>query len=824
MVATTVSTRIQLLGQTQGETVRLHGLAQGTVNPWSTVFASPRPYAIDYAPMELMNERLGTAAPLVDYEVPVDGDLLNGVLLQARLPKLAQPEAGVRYYKNGVGIALVRRAELLCKGRVLDRVEQQYIYLNHEVHGTQTDESVGLVDRVTVPELADASAAGRTVTLQIPFFFARGPSSALPIHRARERCERLQVRLLLTPLPDLVVNLHCAPLPGLAHSKHDIQVYGRAIWLGPDERVATPQTRLITSVSPLDTHGAVIRDAAPLRVDFPFGGPVKCLLFGIADDNREVVSDLQDALVPFPGNDVRRLTGKFAALSGVPLVTDGDNSTVSDYNSFDPGTETVLGVTPGYIPSTISGSGFLQLESSVPDDSNIIKVVTFQRASGVNVVISLSEAGKLRMWKSDASNTSYTYQDTQNASGVDVAVHVTTSNQFVFVASGSQVTVHDVQNDRFVAHSILNIVGNPLAITFDQSSLHLLSSSQGVNNETILRRWNMTFDSEGNYIFTPVPDYQITSQFYTSGHMSQAQNEVCVVLPETSPVARTIEYSSNLWTATSGSLYTEQVTSLVIESNSVLTGHVNGDVVFRSTVQTDWEQQDLFTDEVFVSFVNGYIVAASKDGNIKRLSLNDGTETDGIDPALFEEVLAVNIDPGRTGVFMSTNSASNRLPQFLPFDFNQLTVTPGRTQPPSGLRASSNVLEHRRDGRAGSLMIPGDPFEFRAVDAETGTEVEPLDRVQMYADGREMFSAQCTHNHFRGRAFNRAARRGVYAHSYATDPSGPAHSGTMNFTRVNNVRIVVYANSKNTSRLFLYAEKYNLLQTDSRVFSLAHPV
>ena len=48
-------------------------------------------------------------------------------------------------------------------------------------------------------------------------------------------------------------------------------------------------------------------------------------------------------------------------------------------------------------------------------------------------------------------------------------------------------------------------------------------------------------------------------------------------------------------------------------------------------------------------------------------------------------------------------------------------------------------------------------------------------------------------------------------------------TGSLNFTRVNDVRIVVHPNSKNTSRLYLYAEKYNLLRTDSRAFSLVHP-
>ena len=138
------------------------------------------------------------------------------------------------------------------------------------------------------------------------------------------------------------------------------------------------------------------------------------------------------------------------------------------------------------------------------------------------------------------------------------------------------------------------------------------------------------------------------------------------------------------------------------------------------------------------------------------------------------------------------------------------------------LRASSNVLEHRRDGRIGSLMIPGDPFEFRAVDKDTGKEVEPLQSFQLKVDGKSRFHAEAPSYHFRDPAFNKVGRRGVYSYSFAKHPSDPHLSGYLNFSRVQDVKVVARASSANDSTLFLFAEKHNILTTDSRVFSVKY--
>ena len=140
------------------------------------------------------------------------------------------------------------------------------------------------------------------------------------------------------------------------------------------------------------------------------------------------------------------------------------------------------------------------------------------------------------------------------------------------------------------------------------------------------------------------------------------------------------------------------------------------------------------------------------------------------------------------------------------------------------LRASSNVLEHRRDGRIGSLMIPGDPFEFRAVDKDTGKEVEAVKSFQLKVDGKNRLHSQAPVYHYRPRDFDRVPRRGVYAYSFARHPSDPHPTGHLNFSRTQDVEVIVRAGSANPSTLFLFAEKHNILQTNSRVYNVKYPL
>jgi hypothetical protein len=236
-MAASVAIRDQLLGYYEStQDIALRQLATlGQINPWRTAFVSPRTYAIEYEMMEQMSDDLSTARPRIDFEVPAHGDLFNQVYVQYELPAVPQDATGVRYYHNGVGIAMIEKAELWCQGRCLDEVDQKYIYMNHEVHGTQVDEAVNLTDRVTIPELAQTSARGLTVTVQIPFFFTRQQHSFLPLHSVRKACQQLRVRIYLKPMADLVVSLHC-DAPTLAHDRHRIQCYGRTILLPAEQK------------------------------------------------------------------------------------------------------------------------------------------------------------------------------------------------------------------------------------------------------------------------------------------------------------------------------------------------------------------------------------------------------------------------------------------------------------------------------------------------------------------------------------------------------------------------------------------------------------
>ena len=927
-MAASLSVRQQLLGYNSAEAVKLLGLAQGTISPWRTAFASVHPYAIEHEPMELMNERLGSPAPIVEFELPHQGDLLSGVYLEVQLPALAQPDTGVRYYRNGVGLAMIERAELYSQGRLLDRVEKNYLYLNHEFHGTQSEEAVGLCDRVTIPELAQTSATGPTVTVQIPFFFARDQTTFLPINRAREACEQLRVRFVLTPLKDLVVNLHCAPAAPV-YSKHVVQCYGRTTWLSERERRHLHEQReyLITTVSALATHGTPILNGVPVRTELPVGGPVKSLLFAIADDNRETVSDVQTALVPFAGNDVRRLVGKFAAVKDVKYDPNGDASTVSDYNSFDPRTERTLtnvlklqNLADATLAHTaavrvaaahgseymytaragsLSGNNITQwdaktgiLSTSIQTPNEVMDIHALD-----DLVATAESDGNVRLWDSSLNLVrTFQFANSVNQWTLVFPEKVFLSSTYVFAAGGE---------------------GTGLAWMFDLETGARLRVFNNFATATVGFHHRSSIYFSGTHLFTggvvnPY-DAQMFETTQVSGnvaapgntmHFNQSSVIEGIVLDDQQLVDRITNQTdgpasstiTGVATATIGTgsglvldLTTDangQVNSILVERSAGVLGGINytpGDTVRVPYSSIPGSSQDLVfvleeadvcpvietpvqtfsghTGYISSVFVSGdYLFTGSTDSTAKMWEVNTGqlvrTFTGHTDVV---ETVFVSGNSLFTGSLDNTVKKWSTLSGDLQHTFNlhtsgvqsvsvaefksgtalgqylltgSLDTTAVRTAS-SGLgyapgdsnhpfRASSNILEYRRDGRPGSLMIPGDPFEFRAVDRDTGEEVEPLDRMQLRVDGQDRFSTQATHHHFRSRKFRRAPRRGVYSHSFATDPSG-APSGSLNFSRVNDVEIVVRPNTTNASRLFLYAEKHNLLRTDSRVFSVAHP-
>lgn len=331
-----VPIRQQLLDYNHSQDLQLRALADlGTLNLWSKAFKSHRPFAVDFEDMEIQNDRLNGANPYIDFEAPVHGDLFNGVYFQYQLPKLNQPgahERGICYWKNAVGLEMIKKAEIYSEGRLLDQVDSMYMYLHHQTHGYQSDEGVGIFDNVTIPELAQMACNGMTVTVRIPFFFCRDDLNYLPLHNVREACSKLKIRLHLKPLQELIVNLQVDEdiSPNDVKYHHEkMNCFGRVVFFPQKDRAQFQRRRdyLVTISTAMDEFGTSFKNGE-IRTDFTVSGAVKNLIFSIGDDNREKVEDASiESLTPFEENDVRKLVGKFA---GAETLLQGVEELVSE--------------------------------------------------------------------------------------------------------------------------------------------------------------------------------------------------------------------------------------------------------------------------------------------------------------------------------------------------------------------------------------------------------------------------------------------------------------------------------------------------------------
>ncbi|MBN38799.1 MAG: hypothetical protein CMI29_10090 [Opitutae bacterium] len=770
-MASSVAIRDQLLGYNVGvQDARLRELATlKPLNPWRTAFVSPRSYAIEHETMELISEHLTIDRPKIEFEVPTYGDLFNAVYVQYDLPPVTQPAVGIRYYQNGVGIAMIEKAELWCKGRLLDEVDQKYIYMNHEVHGTQVDEAVNLTDRVTIPEMALSSSGGLSVTVQIPFFFTRDRHSFLPLHSVREACERLKVRIYLKPMADLVVNLHCSPL-GLSHERHRIQCYGRTILLPAEQRGDYMQKRdyLITTVSAFDTHGTPFKDQL-IRTDLPIGGSVKNLLFAVADNSRQTVSDISTDLVPFAGNDVRGLVGKFAARSDA----------VSDYNCFDPTQERFL-ASVGVPPITFDDGTGADILSVFVSGNHLF-------TGGGNFA-----NGTANMWNATTGALVRTFSPgTSNVNSVHV------SGGYLFTGSSNQTAqMWDVTTGALVR--TFSHHGTVYSV-FASGDYLFTGAHDGFNHTQNAQMWEI---ETGNPVHTFIHSQTVNSVHVSGNHLFTASNDKKARMWDiTAPYSLEKTFSGH-----NGSVLSVFVAD--IEGQTFLfTGSSDNTV-------KQWNIAAAGNPGVFQNFENGSTVWSV------HVVGNHLFTPSGEDAKMFDITTGslLRTFSGHSSFIVSVFATETHLYT------GSLDGTAKKSSlaPPNPLRASSNVLEHRRDGRIGSLMIPGDPFEFRAVDKDTGKEVEPLKSFQLKVDGKSRFHAEAPSYHFRDPAFNRVGRRGVYSYSFAKHPSDPHPSGHLNFSRVQDVKVVARASSANDSTLFLFAEKHNILTTDSRVFSVRY--
>ena len=230
---------------------------------------------------------------------------------------------------------------------------------------------------------------------------------------------------------------------------------GRAAW-----GVHAEKDYLITTVSAFDTHGTPFKDQL-IRTDLPIGGSVKNLLFAVADNKRQTVSDISSLEVPFTGNDVRGLVGKFAAA-------------VSDYNCFDPAQERFLASVNSELEITAPGLTFKH-----PGDVLSVFVSGDFLFTGGGKFINSSTTGFTYMW----NTTTGTLERTFNHEKIVVSVFV--SGDYLFTASSDYIVRKwNLSNGNLISRFLHHVPPRDLYVSGDQLFVGYIDG--------IVRMWNVS--------------------------------------------------------------------------------------------------------------------------------------------------------------------------------------------------------------------------------------------------------------------------------------------------------------------------------------------
>jgi hypothetical protein len=163
----------------------------------------------------LMNFRRHTKFAINYIESQFDGDINFGKTITCRVPNdrgdliknmtvkvtLDDPEPDGDNWCPSVVSHLIESAELLIGGQTIEKITGEYIYIHQQLHNTDDD-----IDQ-TVYFL---NGHGRTLTytndytyfLDLPFYFYRNPSLAIPTCALTKQL--VEVRIKLRPLSELI--------------------------------------------------------------------------------------------------------------------------------------------------------------------------------------------------------------------------------------------------------------------------------------------------------------------------------------------------------------------------------------------------------------------------------------------------------------------------------------------------------------------------------------------------------------------------------------------------------------------------------------------
>jgi len=155
-------------------------------------------FAIDYVETQFDGADLDFGKNL-HYRIPNDkGDVIRNMTLKVTL---SDPSPGGDEWCPSVISHLVESAELLIGGQTIEKLTGEYIYMHQQLHNTDddTDQTVYFLNShgQTI-----AYTGNYTYFMDLPFYFYRNPSLAIPTCALTKQL--VEVKIKLRPLTELI--------------------------------------------------------------------------------------------------------------------------------------------------------------------------------------------------------------------------------------------------------------------------------------------------------------------------------------------------------------------------------------------------------------------------------------------------------------------------------------------------------------------------------------------------------------------------------------------------------------------------------------------
>jgi hypothetical protein len=154
----------------------------------------------------------------VECHIPTNiGDLIRGVTLKVKLGNLS-PHKTVNgtyvrnYYNIPLGKSIIKYADLVIGGQVIERLTGDYIYMYDQLHSNRDDVKQTLYYLNGHNETLTVSDSYNTFYVNLPFYFHRNPSLAVPVCALTK--QQVEVRVTFRDIDDDVSFKYTIPSNG----------------------------------------------------------------------------------------------------------------------------------------------------------------------------------------------------------------------------------------------------------------------------------------------------------------------------------------------------------------------------------------------------------------------------------------------------------------------------------------------------------------------------------------------------------------------------------------------------------------------------------